>query len=221
MTQLEASVRKACRRQGGVGVDVAAHYMGGPNAGAVLRVAVAIMTFSPGVDAPGEVDDDVTLTLRSQPPMSLQYDVGVFEVLIDDAVDHGFSSKCAKMSLDIVCRKQHEVFRLAIQHDPSARVEHLIVCLQHSAKVVRGIPPSHRTRLRWNAAVLRRNRRPLTTTIVVEPGLEQVGRDGEHLGTGVGRVPVPRWASIEIIQGAAIEGRARTSGFMQWYVLRL
>ena len=37
-----------------------------------------------------------------------------------------------------------------------------------------------------------RNRRPVTTTIVVEPGLGKVGRGGEHLGTGVGRIPVPR-----------------------------
>ena len=76
--------------------------MGEPNAGAVMRVAVAITTFGPGVDAPGEVDNDVTPTLRSQPPMSLQDRVGVFEVLIDDAVDHGFLAKCAKMSRDIV-----------------------------------------------------------------------------------------------------------------------
>ena len=136
-------------------------------------------------------------------------------------IDHGFPAKCAKMSRDIVCRKQHEVFRLAIQHDPPARVEHLIVWLHRNARVVQGNPSSDTTRLRRNAAVWRRNRRPLTTTIVVELGLERVGRDGEHLGTGVGRDPVPRWASIEIIQGSAVEGRARKSGFMQWYVLRL
>ena len=65
VTLLKASVRKACRRQGGVGVDVTAHLICEPNAGAVLRVAVAISTFGPGVDAPGEVDDDSTLTLRS------------------------------------------------------------------------------------------------------------------------------------------------------------
>ena len=34
--------------------------MGEPNAGAVLRVAVAITTFGPGVDAPGEVDVSTT-----------------------------------------------------------------------------------------------------------------------------------------------------------------
>ena len=69
--------------------------MGEANAGAVLRVAVAITTLGSGVDAPGEVDYEVTLTLRSQPPMSLQDRVGVFEVLIDYAVDHGLPAKCA------------------------------------------------------------------------------------------------------------------------------
>ena len=117
-------------------MDVTAHYMGGRNAGAVLRVAVAITTFGPGVDLTGAVDDDVTLTLRSQPPMSIQDRVGVFEVLIDDAVDHGFPAKCAKMSFDIVCRKQHEVFRLAIQHHPPARVEYMVVWLHRNARVV-------------------------------------------------------------------------------------
>ena len=140
----------------------------------------------------------------------------MFEVLIDDAVDHGSSAKCAKVSRDIVCHKQHEVFRLAIQHDPLARVEHMVVWLHRNARVVRGNPSSDSTRLPWNAAVLPKpppgddddSRRTW-------PG--RVGSGGEHLGTGVGRVPVPRWASIEIIQGAAVEGRARKSGFMQWY----
>ena len=135
-------------------MDVSAHSMGEPNAGAVLRVAVAITTFGPGVDAPGEVDDEVTLTLRPQPPMSLQDRVGVFEMLIDDAVGHGFPAKCAKISRDIVCRMQHQVFRLTIRHDPPARVEHMIVWLQRSARVVRGNLLSDRTRLPCNAAVL-------------------------------------------------------------------
>ena len=46
--------------------------------------------------------------------MSLQDRVGVFEVFIDDAVDHGLPAKCATISRDIVCRKQQEVFRYAI-----------------------------------------------------------------------------------------------------------
>ena len=96
--------------------------MGEPNTGAVLWVAIAVSSFVPGVDAPGEVYHDVTLTLMSQPPMTLQDPGGgardhvdVFEALIDDEVDHGFPVTCAKMFRDIVCRKEHEVFRHAIQ----------------------------------------------------------------------------------------------------------
>ena len=113
-TQFEASVRKACRGKGGVVVDVTPHAMGEPNAGAVPWLAIAVTSFGPGVDAPGEVDDDVTLTLMSQRPISLQDPgvgardhVDVFEALIDDAVDHGFPATCAKILRDFVCRKKH------------------------------------------------------------------------------------------------------------------
>ena len=60
----------------------------------------------------------------------------MFEVLIDDAFDHGFPPECAKMSRDRVFRKRHELFRLAIQHDPSARVEQMVVWLHRNARVV-------------------------------------------------------------------------------------
>ena len=79
------------------------------------------MPFGPGVDAPGEIHDAVTLTLPSQRPMNFQDpgvgardDVDVFEALIDDAVDHGFPATCAKMLRDIVSRKKRKVFRHAI-----------------------------------------------------------------------------------------------------------
>ena len=118
-------------------MGVTAHGMGEPNAGAVLLVAIAITAFVPGVDAAGEVDDDVTPTLRPQRPMTLKDRVGVFEVLTDNAVDHGNPAECAKMLREIICRKQYEVFGLAIQHDRPARVENMIVWLQRSARVVR------------------------------------------------------------------------------------
>ena len=44
-------------------MEIPAYAMGEPDAGAELWVAIAITTFGPGVDAPGEVDDGVTLTL--------------------------------------------------------------------------------------------------------------------------------------------------------------
>ena len=39
--------------------------VGEPNAGAVLRAAMAVTAFGPGGDAPGDVDDNVTLALLS------------------------------------------------------------------------------------------------------------------------------------------------------------
>ena len=39
--------------------------VGEPNAGAVLRAAMAVTAFRPGGDAPGDADDDATLTLLS------------------------------------------------------------------------------------------------------------------------------------------------------------
>ena len=40
--------------------------MGEPNAGAVLRAAMAVTAFGPGGGASGDVEDEVTLTLLSQ-----------------------------------------------------------------------------------------------------------------------------------------------------------
>ena len=128
-------------------MDVSAHVMGEPNGNAVLWVAIAITAFDPGVDAPREVDNDVTLTLRSQRPMTLQDPgvgardrVGVFEAFINDAVDHDFSAECAKILRDIVCRKLHEVLCHSIQGYPLALVENMIVSLQRAGRVVRVKP---------------------------------------------------------------------------------
>ena len=43
-----------------------------PNARTVLRAAMAVTAFGPGGGAPGDVDDDATLTLLSKQPMMLQ-----------------------------------------------------------------------------------------------------------------------------------------------------
>ena len=70
--------------------------MGEPNAGAVLRAAMAVTAFGPGGDASGDVDDEVTLTLLSQRPMifkdsevEMKDHVGALESAVNDAVDHG------------------------------------------------------------------------------------------------------------------------------------
>ena len=49
-------------------MEITAGAVGEPNVGAVPRAAMAVTAFGPGGDAPGDVDDDVTLTLLSQRP---------------------------------------------------------------------------------------------------------------------------------------------------------
>ena len=44
--------------------------------------------------------------------------VGVFEAVVDEAIDRCLSSECAKMLRDIVSRKQLEIFRPGIHGDP-------------------------------------------------------------------------------------------------------
>ena len=53
-------------------MEFTAGAVGEPNASAVLRAAMAATAFGPGGDAPGDVDDDVTLTLLSQRLMLFQ-----------------------------------------------------------------------------------------------------------------------------------------------------
>ena len=121
-----------------------------PNAGAVLRVAMAVTAFGPGGDAPGDVDDDVRQTLLSQRPMMFQDSevevqdrVGALETAVDDAVDHGFRPGCDKMLRDIVFRgfRMHlDVFRPTLLGDPPAHVEPMTVRLQLGARAVRAKP---------------------------------------------------------------------------------
>lgn len=63
MAQCKKSVLKACVRQDGARVVVTAHAIDELNAGVVLRAAMAVMAFGPGVEAPGDVDDGIALTL--------------------------------------------------------------------------------------------------------------------------------------------------------------
>ena len=70
---------------------------------------MTVTAFGPGGDAPGDVDDDVTLTLLSQRPMMFQNSevkmkdrAGALETAVDDAVDHCLPPECAKMLRNIV-----------------------------------------------------------------------------------------------------------------------
>ena len=69
MAQLKASVLKAQGRQNGAGMGLIARSVGEPNNDAVLRAVMAVTAFVPGGDAPGDVDNEVGLTLPSQRPM--------------------------------------------------------------------------------------------------------------------------------------------------------
>ena len=118
MAQLKAYVLKAHRCQDDSGMEFTALAVGEPNAGAVLRVAMAVTAFGPGGNASGDVEDEVTLTLLSQRPMmfqdsevEMQDRVSAFETAVDDAVDHGLPPGCTKMMQYIVFRTHLDVIR--------------------------------------------------------------------------------------------------------------
>ena len=69
MTQLKAAVLKAHGRENNPKMEATTGALDEPNAGAVLLAAMAVTPFGPGGGAPGDVDDDATLTLLSQRPM--------------------------------------------------------------------------------------------------------------------------------------------------------
>ena len=66
MPQLKASVLPAQGRQYGAGMEITARSVDELNDGAVLRAVMVVTAFVPGGDAPGDVDDEVALTLPSQ-----------------------------------------------------------------------------------------------------------------------------------------------------------
>ena len=125
-------------------IETTAGAVGEPNAGAVLRAAMAVTAFGSSGDTPGDVGDDVTVTLLSQRPMvfqdsevEMQDRVGALETAVDDAVDHGLPPECAKMLRDTVFRTHLDVFRRALLSDPHARVESMTVRLQPGTRAVR------------------------------------------------------------------------------------
>ena len=90
-------------------MEFTAGAVGEPNASAVLRAAMAATAFGPGGDAPGDVEDDVILTLLSQrltmfkdAEVEIQDRAGPLDTAVDDAVDHGLPPECARMLRDIV-----------------------------------------------------------------------------------------------------------------------
>ena len=151
MAQLRASMLKVHGLEDGLVMEITAgDAVGEPNAGAVVRAAIAVTAFGSGGDAPGDVDDDVTLAPLSQRPMMFQDSemevqdrVGALETAVNDEVDHGVRSECAKMLRDIVFRgfrTRLDVFRRALLGDPPAHVDPMTVRLQPGARAVRAKP---------------------------------------------------------------------------------
>ena len=159
MAQLKAIVLRAQGRQEGAGVELTARSVDEPNDGAVLRAAMAVTAFVPGGDAPGEVDDEVTLTLPSQRPMTFQDSevemrdrAGVLETAVDNAADLDSPPECAQTLRDIVFRTHFDLLCRALSGDPPARKNPRAVRFHLGARVVRANPPPERNRLRWSAA---------------------------------------------------------------------
>ena len=114
-------------------MEITAGAAGEPKAGDVLRAAIAVTAFGPGGDAPGDVDNDITLTLLSQRPMmfqdsevEMQHRFGALDTAVDDAVDHGLPPKYATMLRDIVFRAELDVFRRALLVDLPSGVEPML-----------------------------------------------------------------------------------------------
>ena len=81
MAQLKASALKAQGRQEIAGMELTARSMGESNNGAVLRVAMSATAFASGGDLPGDVGDEVTLTLPSQRLIIFQNSEGEMRVV--------------------------------------------------------------------------------------------------------------------------------------------
>ena len=159
MAHFEAPVPKVQGCQYGGEMERTARSGVEPNNGAVLRAAMAVTAFVPGGDAPGDVDDEIALTLPSQRPIIFQDcevemrdRVGLLDADIDNAVDHGSPPECAKMLRDIVFRAHLDEVCQALSGDSPACEKPVAVRFYSGASLVRMKPPPERSRLRWSAA---------------------------------------------------------------------
>ena len=73
MAQLKASMLKAHGREDVQEMETTDCALVEPNAGAVLRAAMAVTAFRPGGDTPGHVDDDVRRRRRSMSLLTMAY----------------------------------------------------------------------------------------------------------------------------------------------------
>ena len=116
--------------------------VGAPNDGAELRAVMAVTVFVPGGDAPGDVDDEVALTLPSQQPMIFQ----------DSEVEMRDRVGVLEAAVDIVSCTHLYVSCRVLSGDPPARKKSGAVRFHSGARVVRAKSPPERICLRRSAA---------------------------------------------------------------------
>ena len=155
MTQLSASVLKTPGGQDCGGIDHIACSVGGPNYCAVLRASMTVTAVVPGGHPPGDVVDEVTLTLPSQRPMIFQDSEVEMQLVfaccrrlsITLLAKTRLSPECAKMLRDVIFRAQLNLLLRALLRDPTTRKQHAPVRYRSGARVVRSKPPPERNRL--------------------------------------------------------------------------
>ena len=96
--------------------------------------------------------------------MEMRDRAGVWETVVDNAVDHDFPPECAKMLRDIVFRTHLDMLCGALSGDTPARKKPGAVRFHSGTRVVRTKPPPERNRLRWSAAESCHDCRSVVTT---------------------------------------------------------
>ena len=104
---------------------------------------MAVPAFVPVGDAPGDVDDEVELTVPSQQPMMFQHSevkmrdrAGELKMAVDNAVDHGSPPECARILRDIDFCTHLDVFCRSLSGDPPAHKKPGVVRFRSEARVV-------------------------------------------------------------------------------------
>ena len=194
MAQRKAFEQNAHGCQDGAGMEQTARSVGEPNDGAALKAAMVVTAFAPGNHALGDVDDEVALTLPSQRPMifrdsdvEMRGRVGVLELAIDNAVDHGSTLECAKMLRDIVFGRHLDVLCQALSGDTPARKKPVAVGFHSGARLMRAKPPTVHNRLRWRVEESRPDCCSVMANSVTSRWPRKGRRSREHLGVGVVR----------------------------------
>ena len=144
MAQPKASVLKAQGLQDGAGMELTPRSVGEPKGGSVLPASISVKAFVSGGGAPGDMNDEVALTLPSQRPMifhdskmEMRDRAGALETDVNNAVDHDAPPECAKVLRNIVFRTHLDVLCRALSADTPAHKKPGAVRYHSGARVVR------------------------------------------------------------------------------------